>query len=116
MSRSWRLRLADQAERDLQAIANWTTENFGLRQAEVYLETVTQAIEALHNGPDIPGARERSEIGPGIRTVHVSRRGRKGRHFVIFRVADEMTIDIVRVLHDSMDLVKHLPDSNDQAH
>jgi len=30
MSRSWRLRLADQAERDLQAIANWTTENFGL--------------------------------------------------------------------------------------
>ena len=81
MSKSWQLRLADQAELDLQDIAVWTAQNFGPRQADDYIETVTQAIEALYDGPAILGARERDDIGPGIRTLHVARFGRKGRHF-----------------------------------
>jgi toxin ParE1/3/4 len=36
--------------------------------------------------------------------------GRKGRHFVVFRIADAQTIDVIRLLHDSMDVAKHLPD------
>jgi toxin ParE1/3/4 len=39
-----------------------------------------------------------------------SRVGRKGRHLVIFMMADGQTIDVIRLLHDSMDLAKHLPD------
>jgi toxin ParE1/3/4 len=35
--------------------------------------------------------------------------GRKGRHFVVFRMPDGQTIDVIRLLHDSMDLAKHLP-------
>lgn len=36
--------------------------------------------------------------------------GRKGRHLVVFRFADGQVIDVIRLLHDSMDLAKHLPD------
>ena len=45
-------------------------------------------------------------------TLHVARKGRKGRHFVVFRVArdpDHDVIEVLRLLHDSMDLQRHLP-------
>ena len=57
-------------------------------------------------------ARRREDIGLGIRTLHVARRGRKGPHLVVFRVApppNEQVIDVLRLLHDSMDLPRHLP-------
>jgi toxin ParE1/3/4 len=114
MSKIWRLRLADQVELDLRDIVAWTADHFGPRQADGYLETVTRAIEALHDGPAIVGVQDRNDIGPGMRTLHVARLGRRGRHFIVFRAADEQTIDILRLLHDSMDLVRHLPLSEDR--
>jgi len=35
--------------------------------------------------------------------------GRKGSHFVVFHAATKNTIDVLRVLHESMDLARHLP-------
>lgn len=52
MSVVWKVRLASQAELDFSEIITWTLENFGERQAEVYVETLTLAIEALHDGPE----------------------------------------------------------------
>jgi len=116
MSLAWTVRLADQAELDFLDIATWTAENFGSRQADEYSETVMLAIEALTDGPEILGAKAREDIAPGICTLHVARQGRKGRHFVIFRQAKERTIDVLRLLHDSMDLVRRISDGNDQTH
>ena len=116
MSRSWRVRLAQQAEFDLFEIFKWTAENFGARQAEYYAETVSLAVEALHDEPEILGSKPRDEIALGIRTLHVAREGRKGRPFVVFRVADEGVLDVLRLLHDSMDLARHLPAMNDFPH
>jgi toxin ParE1/3/4 len=113
MSRSWRVRLAQQAELDLFEIAKWTAQNFGARQAEYYAGTVSLAIEALNDGPEIMGSKARDEVGPGIRTLHVARHGRKGRHFVVFRVSGEDVLDVLRLLHDSMDLARHLHAAND---
>lgn len=116
MSLVWHVRLADRAELDLLDIATWTAENFGSRQAEYYVETVTLAIEALHDGPETLGAKARDDIGPGIRALHVARQGRKGRHFVVFKEAEGQIIDVLRLLHDSMDLARHVSAANDQAH
>lgn len=116
MSPNWRVRLADQAEQDLLDITVWTVEHFGARQAEAYAETLSLALEALHDGPDVLGCALREEIGPGIRTMHVARPGRKGRHFVVFRASAEQTIDVLRLLHDSMDLSRHLSAANGQQH
>lgn len=115
MSVVWKVRLATQAELDFSEIITWTIENFGERQAETYAETLTLAIEALHDGLEQLGAKARDDIGPGIRTLHVARQGRSG-HFVVFREAKDQYIDVLRLLHDSMDLARHIPPANDQSH
>jgi toxin ParE1/3/4 len=73
MSLLWHVRLAEQTELDFLEIATWTAQNFGHEQAEHYIETLTLTIEALHDGPAIPGSRVREDIGAGIRTLHVAR-------------------------------------------
>lgn len=102
---SWTVRLAATAEADFQNIIVWTLEEFGVGQADIYADTLTSAITALIDCPTIVGARERREIGKGLYTLHVARRGRKGRHFVLFRVnSSTRQIEILRLLHDAMDL------------
>lgn len=109
---SWTVRLSAAAEADYQRILRWTVENFGSAQARVYAETLTSALKTLAAGPDIIGVKERPEIGANIRTLHVARNGHKGRHFILFRVGRDdgkNLIDVLRLLHDSMDLERHLP-------
>lgn len=114
MKRVWVVRLGYQAEQDYVEILQWTTKTFGESQASTYAETMALAIAALENGPDVLGAGARDDIQPGIRTLHVARLGRAGRHFVVFRVS-ESTIDVLRLLHDRMDLPRHLTAANDRA-
>jgi len=109
MSSAWAVRLGRQAERDFIDILNWTAKSFGKAQANTYSETISLAIQALNYGPEILGSKLRDDIEPGIRTLHVERSGRKGRHFLVYRVGSQGTIDILRMLHDSMDLQRHLP-------
>ena len=108
LKRKWRVRLGAAAELDFANILKWTVENFGTRQARVYRHTVIQAIAELAAGPDVVGSRTRDEIMPGLRTLHVARHGRRGRHFLIYRVVARNRIEIVRILHDGMDLSRHL--------
>ena len=107
----WSVRLSAAAETDFQNIVRWTSEHFGEGQARTYADILSHAIEALTNGPQILGAKERNEILKGIFTLHVSREGFKGRHLVMFCVripAEPPIIDVLRLLHDSMDLPRHL--------
>ena len=48
--------------------------------------------------------------------LHVARRGRQGRHFVLYRAdsqAETPVIDVLRLLHDSMDLPRHVVSRED---
>jgi toxin ParE1/3/4 len=104
----WTVRLTATAEADFQSIIAWTSEQFGDRQAAVYAETLSAAIAALSAGPTTVGSRERREIGKGLFTLHVARDSRKGRHFVLLRVgSNEHRIEVLRLLHDAMDLGLH---------
>jgi toxin ParE1/3/4 len=108
---SWTVRLSSAAEADYQQILRWTVENFGTAQARHYANTLSSALKALSAGPAIIGVKERPEIGNNIRTLHVARNGRKGRHFIMFRLGSIQgrdVIDVLRLLHDSMDLERHL--------
>ena len=112
---SWTVRLSVAAEADYRQILRWTVDNFGSAQARTYADTLSSALKALSAGPSVIGVRERPEIGSNIWTLHVARNGRKGRHFIMFRVAgaqDSKVIDVLRLLHDSMDLERHLPQSD----
>jgi len=108
--RRWRVRLGAAAELDFANILKWTTENFGVRQSRVYRNTLVQAIGELADGPDVVGSSTRDEIVPGLRTLHVARHGRRGSHFLMYRIAPRGTIEIVRILHDRMDIQRHIPE------
>ena len=115
VERKWRVRLGAAAELDFANILKWTTENFGARQSRLYRDTLVQAIGELANGPDVAGSKARDEIMRGLRTLHIARRGRRGRHFLLYRVATGRIIEIGRILHDSMDLQRHLPFANGES-
>ena len=101
MKRSWRVWLAQGAERDFFSILHWTTERFGERQARVYETTLRSALKELANGPGAVGSRARPELGADVFSLHVARKGRKGKHLVIFRTHEEAkSIEVIRILHD----------------
>lgn len=105
----WTIRLADQAVQDVEDILDWTLEQFGPMQLEVYTDTISDALEALSQWPQLTDAHWRSELGDDVATLHLARQGRKARHLLVFRVHDpECVIDVLRVLHDSMELQRHL--------
>ena len=115
IERKWRVRLGAAAELDFANILKWTTENFGVRQCRVYRDAIVQAIGELADGPDVAGLKARDEIMPGLRTLHVARHGRRGRHFLMYRAGSSSTIVIVRILHDRMDLQRHVPSAPDES-
>lgn len=111
MNAAWKVLHTARAQRDHADIIRWTAERFGPEQARVYQATIRLAFAALRTGPDAMGVRQRDDIAPGIFTLHVARNGRKGRHFIVFRVnGDERVMDVLRLLHDSMDLGQRLAD------
>lgn len=109
MKGTWRIRLVAVSEQDYQEIIKRSAQDFGAIQAEVYAETLGMAIDALReDGPETIGVKEREEIGPGIFTLHAARHKRKASHFLVFRVPETQTIEILRILHDRMDLARHV--------
>jgi toxin ParE1/3/4 len=109
-TRQWTVRLTAAAEADFEHIVQWTIDRFGEKQAVVYAETLSLALQALSEGPSIVDAKARAEILKGLFSLHVARQGRKGRHFILFRVARRGAgdvIEVLRLLHDSMDLPRH---------
>jgi toxin ParE1/3/4 len=103
------VRLSNAAEADYDEILRWTAGRFGVGQAASYANLLAATLARLERGPSLLGARRRDEIGAGLRTLHV---GRRGRHIILFRVGSEAdrTIDVLRILHDAMDLARHIGD------
>lgn len=117
-ARRWTVRLTAAAEADFRDILRWTSAQFGEAQASAYAETLSAALGDLAAGPTVAGARERSDIAKGLSVLHVARKGRKGRHFVMFRIGQDQgreVVEVLRLLHDAMDLQRHLPPTDDST-
>jgi toxin ParE1/3/4 len=106
-----KIRVARLARQDMVDILAWTREHFGARQQAIYTRTLGLAMRALADDADIADARSAEYIAPGVQLLHVARGHRKGRHIIVCRVDTASGgVDVLRVLHDSMDLVRHVPD------
>ena len=104
----WTVRLSDPAENDFDDIVAFTAERFGARQAITYQSTLKLALNALAAGPEVRGSSNRDDVGDGLRSLHVARKGRGGRHLIIYREMPGRTIEVLRILHDAMDLAQHM--------
>ena len=110
--------LSSAAEQDIVSILAWSQREFGEHACLRYEALLTQALLDLAANFDRVGVAKRDCICVGACTYHLwhsrlnvsESTGRvfKPRHFLLFRRAADR-IEIGRVLHDSMDLQRHLP-------
>ncbi|MDN5870902.1 MAG: type II toxin-antitoxin system RelE/ParE family toxin [Nitrococcus sp.] len=104
-----RVILSSAAEDDFTDILERTARRFGTVQARIYRDTLKAAIRAIGENPTVAGSKGREELGPGLRTLHVARGGRRGRHVILYRERDDAVVDVLRILFDTMDFIRHAP-------
>jgi toxin ParE1/3/4 len=102
----WEVRLAEAAERDFRTILAWTAEHFGSTQARKYGDVLVSALTSLADGPTPLNWKARDDIAPGLRSLHV---GRRGRHILFFRQGADNVVEVLRIFYDVMDAARHLP-------
>lgn len=105
----WDIRLSADAENDFVRIIEYSIDAFGERQTDLYRGLIFDALSALAAGPDVAGSIGRDDIRSGLRSLHITRQGRRGRHFIVYRAAPDNVIVVLRILHDAMDLARHIP-------
>lgn len=105
---SWTVRLTTPAQLDIATVLDWTLENFGPTQYDLYKSLITQRLQDLTEGPSRHGVKVRDEILPGLLSFRLAQSGRSASHTILFRVAEEQEIEVLRVLHEAMDFEQHL--------
>jgi toxin ParE1/3/4 len=108
-------RLTQTARADIVSILAWSHEQFGEEARKRYEALIATAIRDAASRSDDDGHTLRPEIGEGAFTWHLSRsrarapggRVHRPRHFLVCR-RDGDTLVIGRVLHDAMDLRRHV--------
>jgi toxin ParE1/3/4 len=111
------MRLSPQAKADIRKILVWSEEHFGHEAALRYQELIIQALRDLEADPGRVGVRQRVDLPTGVYSYDlVASRDRvvkskvtSPRHIVIFRRLAEDMFEVLRILHDSRDLARHLP-------
>lgn len=95
------IRLLPSAQRDLDAIWNYTAAAWGVDQAESYLQTLRRDMERLRGYP---------ELGPAHLSRHAAFRKLASGHHIIFYLVAGPAVEVVRVLHERMDVSRQLGD------
>lgn len=111
--RPWRVRLGAVAKKDFARILKYTKDSLGERQAAVYKAALLKTIAKLAAGPDTSGSHAREDLGPQMRTLHVARDGRRAPHLLVYRASSDEVIEILRILHERMDLPRHVADERE---
>ena len=113
-----RYRLTAAAEADILDLLAWSQMRFGEGARRRYERLIATALRDISAAPELPGSAARPELGEGVRTWHLrgSRERARGadgvvhrpRHFLIYRPGGPDRIVVGRVLHDAMELERHL--------
>lgn len=112
-----RYRLSAAAQSDILGILAWSHDQFGEPARQRYEALIDTALRDIAAQPDRPGSILRPELGAAVRSWHLrlSRERartetgivRQPRHFIIYR-PEPGVLAVSRVLHDAMELARHL--------
>jgi len=95
--------LSKKARKDLKGIWLYTFEKWSFEQADRYISLIISEIERHATNPG--QGRDRSLLRAGYRSFQVK------SHVVFYRTIKEKTeIEVIRVLHKSMDVANRLRD------
>jgi toxin ParE1/3/4 len=92
-------RLTPLATRDLSEIWDYTAARWGAAQADTYLRRLWHDLQTVAERPRL--GRAIPDIRPGCF------RFRSGSQVLFYRIADEGVV-VVRILHERMDVGRHL--------
>lgn len=91
--------LTAKAEDDLDVIYDYSFNKWGLTQAEKYIREIHQKIQTIAAEPNL--GRRIDIVKKGYRKVHIN------RHFILYKQTHPKII-IIRILHEKMDLRRHV--------
>ncbi|WOE73754.1 type II toxin-antitoxin system RelE/ParE family toxin [Alterisphingorhabdus coralli] len=94
-----RLRLTEEADRDLIDIYLYSLKEFGVQQADRYSDTLMQKLETVAENPSF--GSDYSYIRAGLR------RYTSVSHAIYYQSLDSGIL-VLRILHGSMDPARHL--------
>lgn len=94
-----KLVISGMAKEDLASIEEYTRDNWGKLQADVYLSQIENRFLSLLERPYLGTARP--DVSDGYRCLS------EGKHLIFYRVDDD-AVNIIGVPHVSMDLERHL--------
>lgn len=113
-------RLSQAARSDIIDILAWTHATFGGNSRKRYEKLLATALRDIAQNPSRAGTSLRPEIADEVRTYHLRHsreraRSENGlvknpRHLLLYRVLNDDLVGVGRVLHDSMEIERHLPD------
>lgn len=111
-----RFRLTSASLIDIAEILRWSHNQFGETARTRYEALISTAIKEAAGDVE-SGRRARAELGEGVFTWHLTqsrKRSPRGlvqrpRHLLVCRMDDDVMV-VGRVLHDAMELGRHLDD------
>ena len=98
-----KLKLTNNAVKDLTDIWNYTFETWSESQADKYYKLILNACATVAKKPQQGKVYE--EIYPNLK-------GKKNsKHIIFYRIMEDKSIEITRILHERMDLKNKLTSS-----
>lgn len=94
-----KFKLTNKAVNDLTVIWNYTYETWNGRQADKYYNDIIKGCKSLAKHPEKGRLYER--LVSNLRGFNIN------KHIIFYTRIDKDTIEIERILHESMDLKKH---------
>jgi len=95
--------LTAQAKEDMKSIARYTQKKWGRLQRNKYIAALDKRFHRLAETPEL--GRSCDEILQGYRKLP------EGRHIIFYHSMAAGGVEIVRVLHCSMDIESHLSEN-----
>jgi len=92
--------LTKKAIEDLAAIWEYTYDTWSERHADKYYELLIASFQEILEHPQF--GKKYPEIDPSVMALRV------GKHIVFYRIVTAADIEILRILHQGMDLKSHM--------
>lgn len=93
------VRYSRRANADLEDITDYTAHTWGAEQAKTYIRAIRAKIHEIANGDAITQSLD--VMNPNLFKARVN------RHLIIYEETAEM-VSILRILHESMDIPRHI--------
>ena len=90
-------RLTNKAVEDLADIWNYTFDEWSEQQADDYYNMLIASCQKITTNPQLVGNRY-DDIFNGLRGF------KAGKHLLFYRILDNGDVEIIRILHERMDL------------